>query len=186
MRRLLAAIVTGVCGVMSVTGCTTVTQSFPGEAPAHVWTALIAIAESPQYDDPDPARRWFIRENDVWVDEAGSRIEIYRKLDRLLVRPGTKPQRQRQTWEFRILLDVVEGEPHAKFVSRGSAVPTHAQSEGERYFRDVRMLLSSGQIGAEPETQPAPADGGEAMPPEPESVPMIEIIDIENLEPDQP
>ena len=78
-----------------------------GWAPAlaRLWlagAALIAVAETPDYSSDDPNERWIVDENHVAVFDEERRIEIYRKLDRMLHRPGAKPIRQDRTWRFRL------------------------------------------------------------------------------------
>jgi hypothetical protein len=115
-------------------GCTSVDRSFDGYGRDQVWTAMVAAAETPAYVD------WKVATNDVWVDEADRRIEIYRNLRRVLYRPGADPLRETRTWRFEVRLD--EGDPPtAIFVSRGAGLPTDAQHEANRYFLDVQDLL---------------------------------------------
>lgn len=124
----------------SLLGCTRLRESFPGQAPEHVWRALVAVAESPDYDHPDPTRRWFVVENDVWLDEAEARIEIYRRLRRDVHRSGSGPHREDRTWRFGVRLEATDP-PEATFVSRDWGVPMQALDEARRYFADVRGLL---------------------------------------------
>ncbi|NNF43797.1 MAG: hypothetical protein HKN62_12290 [Phycisphaerales bacterium] len=164
------------------TGCTSVTEVFPGERADHVWAAMVAVAETPEYETDDPTERWTVRENEVWVDEENARIEIYRTLDRVLHQPRTRPVRQQRTWRLQVWFDSTEP-PVATVVSRGAAVPMHAAGEADRYFADVWNVLE----GSPPATRDMPP----AMP----DVPIIEptppevddptrpIIDIDDLEP---
>jgi hypothetical protein len=141
---LAAAVIVTVAAAAS--GCTTVREPFPGRDPGQVWTALIAVAQDPDYDDPDPTKRWRVKENHVYVDDETARLEIYRELDRVLHRPGAKPLRESRTWRFQVMLDSGDAEagypPEATFMSRGWGVPSHAQDEADRYFREVREVLS--------------------------------------------
>ncbi len=115
-------------------GCTTVHQEFAGLPSDQVWTALVAVAESPGYDD------WIVTDNDVWVDEAAHRIEIYRRLRRVIHQPAYKARRENREWRFQVIFEPTDP-PLATFTSRGLGVPSHAQHEGERYFLDVLDLL---------------------------------------------
>jgi len=106
MKRMTLAVMALLPAMaVSMTGCTTVLESFPGEDPGHVWTALVAVAQTPDYSDADPAERWMVKENHVYVDEPNARIEIYRELDRVLHRARTTPVREERTWKFQILFD---------------------------------------------------------------------------------
>ena len=118
--------------VFMLLGCTTVHQEFAGLPSDQVWTALVAVAQSPNYDD------WTVTDNDVWVDEAAQRIEIYRRLRRVIQQPAYKARRENREWRFQVIFEP----PLATFTSRGLGVPSHAQHEGERYFLDVLDLLS--------------------------------------------
>ncbi len=115
-------------------GCTTVHQEFVGLPSDQVWTALVAVAQSPNYDD------WTLTDNDVWVDEAAQRIEIYRRLRRVIQQPAYKARRENREWRFQVIFEPTDP-PLATFTSRGLGVPSHAQHEGERYFLDVLDLL---------------------------------------------
>jgi hypothetical protein len=122
-------------------GCTTAREPFPGQDPAQVWRALVAVAESPSYDDPDPARRWTVRQNSVWIDEGTDRIEIYRELVRILHEPRKTPRRDERTWRFRVILDRSTSPPTAEFIGRDLAVPSHVWNEAVLYFDDVWGIL---------------------------------------------
>ncbi len=106
---------------------------------------MVAAAQSPVYND------WKVSRNDVWVDEATKRIEIYRRLRRVISQPASKIRRENREWRFQIMLEATDP-PQAVFKSRGLGVPGHAQREGERYFADVLELLSG--VADEP-IQPA-------------------------------
>ncbi len=120
--------------VSMLCGCTTVHQEFAGLPSDQVWTALVAVAQSPSYDD------WTVTDNDVWVDEAARRIEIYRRLRRVIQQPAYKARRENREWRFQVIFEPTDP-PLAMFTSRGLGVPSHAQHEGERYFQDVLDLL---------------------------------------------
>ena len=128
------------CIAVLLAGCTSVTQPFPGIDPDRAWLALVAVAGTPDYSDLDPTRRWFLTENHVTADRENATIEIYRRVDRVLQRPGTRPVRQRRNWRFRIELES-GAIPIATFTSRGLSVPAQAYEEAERYFAAVRRLL---------------------------------------------
>ncbi len=117
--------------VFTLSGCTTVHREFAGLPSDQVWTALVAVAESPNYDD------WTVTENDVWVDETARRIEIYRRLRRVIHQPASKTRRENREWRFQVIFEP----PLATFTSRGMGVPSHAQDEADRYFEDVLDIL---------------------------------------------
>ncbi len=132
--------------------CTTVRQEFVGSSRDQVWRAMVAVAESPSYDD------WTVTDNDVWVDEAAQRIEIYRRLRRVIHQPASKARRENREWRFQVIFKPTDP-PLATFTSRGLGVPFHAQHEAERYFQDVLELL-----GGIPQQDEAPSSASSDTP----------------------
>ena len=128
--------------VSMLLGCTTVHQEFTGLPSDQVWTALVAVAESPKYDD------WTVTDNDVWVNEAAQRIEIYRRLRRVIHQPAYKARRENREWRFQVIFEP----PVATFTSRGMGVPSHAQEEAEHFFDDVLDLLGGMPVASEEHT----------------------------------
>lgn len=156
MTRIAPVTIALLLAAILLTGCTTVRQTFPEKDPQHVWTALIAVAETPDYSSEDPEERWTVDENHVAVYDEERRIEIYRRLDRILHRPGTQPLRQARTWKFQILLEELDP-PTVAFISRGWGVPQLAQWEAAKYFADVWEVLSGpplAEVDMEPEGEP--------------------------------
>jgi len=128
---LLAALVIGLAG------CTTARESYPGQDPSQVWTAMVAAAESPDYYD-----EWFITEEHVWVDDEANRIEIDRILERDRVIPLRGPQHEKRELEQSIyLVEGDEGEPMIEFTSRQLDVPLKARNDAQLYFDDVWEIL---------------------------------------------
>ena len=125
-------------------GCTTVRETFAGHDPDQVWTALKAVANSPSggYSTGEPDDRWTVRENRVWADEPGGRIEIYRALERELYQPGgaVEPLHQERTWKLRVRM-IERDPPTVEFTSRQWGGPAHAWDEAARYFEEVREIL---------------------------------------------
>ncbi len=158
--------------LLTAFGCASRSRSFAGYDSDNVWTALVAVAQSPDYDDADPAKRWAVEENEVWVDEPGQRIEVYRQLTRRIYRPGKVVRREDQSWKFRVTLDREDPEdPKATFVSRGFAWPTQAVAEGDKYFEDVLVILGG------PSTATASSERGSraAVVPVPPSPPSLVV-----------
>ena len=52
-----------------LSGCTTNSAVFEGRSPEQVWTVMVTVAQSPEYED------WTIMENNVWVDPNYDRVE---------------------------------------------------------------------------------------------------------------
>ena len=148
MRWATCALGVVLVSALILGGCASVKHTFADQDVEQVWKAMVTVAEQPRYDD------WAVVANDVWVDEAGRRIEIHRRLDRQLHLPGAKPQREQRTWQFEVRL-LETDPPEAKFGSRSAAVPTDVQAEASRYFDDVLDLLSGlpGESVVEPRDQ---------------------------------
>ena len=118
-------------------------QEFAGLPSDQVWTALVAVAQSPSYDD------WTVTDNDVWVDEAARRIEIYRRLRRVIQQPAYKARRENREWRFQVIFEPTDP-PQATFTSRGLGVPSHADTiEAVRYRAVVlgRIALTQAEAG---------------------------------------
>jgi hypothetical protein len=127
------------------TGCTTKREVYAGYQPDVVWTAMLAVAETPDYTRGEPADRWFVRENRIWVDPDMNRIEIFRRLDRVLYQPASRPVRQDRTWKFQVMLEEHDP-PTVMFRARNLGVPGHAWLEAERYFAEVREILTAERL----------------------------------------
>lgn len=152
MKKINARITVVILAMLALTGCTTVNHTFTYQPADQVWTAMVAVAQSPVYED------WQVSRNDVWVDEDARRIEINRRLRRILAQPASKIRRENREWKFQIMLESTNP-PRATFKSRGLGVPSHAQSEGERYFADVLDILSG--VADEP-APPAASDNDDS------------------------
>ena len=120
--------------LIGIGGCTSMGETFERYSADQVWKAMVAVANSPGYDD------WKISANDVWVDEPNRRIEIYRELRRVLYRADAPPHREDRTWRFEVILEQ-SNPPQARFTSRGFSVITEARAESRRYFAEVYDVL---------------------------------------------
>ncbi len=136
-------------------GCTSMGETFERYPADQVWKAMVAVANSPGYDD------WKIAANDVWVDESKRRIEIYRELRRVLHRHDAPPHREERTWRFEVKLERTDP-PEAWFTSRGFGMITEARAESRRYFTEVYDMLSGLSDVIEP------VESGEPQAPESE------------------
>lgn len=155
-RRLETALSLGLA-LVALGGCTTRTQVFEGYSDDQLWTAMVATANAPEYDD------WRIRRNEVFVDDDSRRIEVFRVLRRTYVSPYAEPSRQEREWRFEILLarDEELGFPMVDFTARQVTVPAHVWQEADRYFAQMRTLL--GPVAAAPSTD-ADSDQDDAVP----------------------
>lgn len=163
-------------------GCTVQRMSFPGHDPEQVWTAMVAVAQTPDYGHEDYTKRWTVRANEVWIDPDRSRIEVYRRLERILHRPASRPLHERREWKFSIAMEA-DDPPTVTFVSRSAAIPAHVWDEAQRYFDEVWQVLGGKPLAPAFRRQPAPAVE-DVEPAQPESErPAPRTIDIESLEP---
>lgn len=145
LNRILLLCASVVC----LSGCTTQRQTFEGHDVDEVWTAMLAVARTPDYSTGDPADRWTVRENRVWVDPGTNRMEIFRRTERILYRPASHPQFQEREWKLNVELEERDP-PTVKFQSRGVGVPSHAWREADRYFAEVRDVLEGAPVPAAP------------------------------------
>lgn len=127
-------------------GCVTRSQPFPGYTDDQLWTAMVATAKAPIYDD------WKISENEVMVDETGRRLEIYRVVRRTLVSPTADPWKEDMEWRMQVVLgrDWDGTTPTIDFTARQVTVPAWVWAEADRYFGQMRTLLGPVKAPAEP------------------------------------
>lgn len=117
-------------------GCSRQTATFPGHSDPEVWNAMVTVAENPVYDD------WHVFDNEVAADRSQGRIEIFRILRRDLVRVGQDPVRQQEDWRFQVQF-LHSDPPTIRFAARQASIPAHLWREADRYFADMREILSS-------------------------------------------
>lgn len=139
--------------LMPLTGCVTRMHTFEGHDADSVWTAMLAVAKTPDYKTGPPAERWTVRENRVWADPEQSRIEIFRRLERILYQPASRPRYEDRQWKFQVTLEERDP-PTVSFTSREIGVPSHAWDEADRFFNEVWDVLGGKQV--EPDLPPDP------------------------------
>jgi hypothetical protein len=153
----IAAFLVLVALALSVPGCTVYERTYPGRSADQVWTAMIAVAEQPSYDSEEWGK-WHVMSNDVWVDEPQARIEVYRKLRRVVYNAGmVRPDEQDRTYRMTVKLRDA-GTPRIHFETRAIELPTDGFTESQRYFDDVGALLEGVPELAEPTVTVAPAE----------------------------
>jgi hypothetical protein len=124
-----------------LSACTTTRETFTGQSTHQVWTAMVAVANTPDYWHPtDYTERWIVRENDAWDDAENRRIEVFRKLERELHMPGQTPVQESREWRFTVVMEE-DDPPVVTFTSRGAGVPAHAWHEADRFFAQVWDVL---------------------------------------------
>ena len=123
-------------------GCTTNLQrTYPKTNRSLLWTAMVAVAESPEYQAENVLNRWIVVENNVNANASLGIIEVRRILARSLQLPLQEVQNDRRNILFTVYL--LPGElPTLKFVSLGSQmIPARGVNESERYFTAVEEML---------------------------------------------
>ena len=110
-RRCITVIALG----FLLTGCTTSNRGYPGYSAEQVWEAMVTAARNPTITD------WTVTSNDVWPDEKGKRIEVSRRLRRVMHSPDSDPLQELRDWRFEITL-IESSSPKVSFVSRGFGV----------------------------------------------------------------
>jgi hypothetical protein len=155
--RSIVIVAMALAGSAALSGCTSTQETFAGHDADHVWTAMVAAAREPDYSSAeDYTERWTVRENQVWVDEANRRVEIFRRIERDLYRPASKHLHEERQWRFQAVLEQRDP-PTVSFTSRQVGVPAHAWDEAERYFDAVWQVLG-GRPGHEESDQSAPSE----------------------------
>lgn len=144
----------GTAAAILCSGCTSRSQVFEGYGDERLWTAMVAAARTPEYDD------WKISDNEVFVDDSTRRIEVYRVLRRTLVSPYADPRREGEEWRFQIDLgrEADSQSPEVTFTARQIAIPAHVWDEADRYFNQVRLLLGPA-VAAQAPAAEAKSDG---------------------------
>ena len=139
---------------LPLAGCVTKSHTFQGHDADSVWTAMLAVASTPNYKIGPPAERWTVRENRVWSDQEQGRIEIFRRLERILYQPASRPRYEDRQWKFQV---VMEGRdpPTVSFSSREMGIPSRAWDEADRFFNEVWDVLGGKDV--EPDLPPDPS-----------------------------
>jgi len=124
--------------IATSTGCTTRSQVFEGYSNDQLWTAMVATAKAPQYED------WKIVENDVAANDSTRRIEVYRLIKRTVVTPYAPARPEEAEWRFEIVLALDEDlqQPMVDFTARQVTVPAHVWKEADAYFAQMRTRLT--------------------------------------------
>jgi len=132
-----------------LSGCVTYERSYPGRTSQQLWTAMVSVAEQPDYTSEEWGP-WHVMANDVYVEEGTGQIEISRHLRRVVYKAGmVKPDEQERTYLISISLRQ-SVTPKIKFSMRGMEIPADAFTESQRYFDDVGDLLDGMPVMSEP------------------------------------
>ena len=151
LRATLSAALPAICAASLLGGCASETATFAGRPRDQVWTAMVAVAEQPDYQD------WRMLDNVVSVDPDQEKIVLFRALRRVAVRPGADKVRQDREYQFEIKLEPENPKrPDAPatvvFATLQPIVPARLTDEAERYFASVAELL--GEVKESPQPKP--------------------------------
>lgn len=140
MRCLLVLVLS-----FTICGCSTPSRVWDGEDRSVVWTAMVAVAHSPEYKSPDPRRRWLVAQNDVVAHADSGRIEIHRKLRRSLKLPRQREQIDVREYFIDItLLPTLPAETTFELLNE-KFIPVRSLDEADLYFDQVESLLNTPQ-----------------------------------------
>tara|TARA_Y100001970_G_C14002088_1_gene733922 strand:+ start:306 stop:806 length:501 start_codon:yes stop_codon:yes gene_type:complete len=105
-----------------------------------VFDGVVEVVNDPEYTHRDSDKRWLISSNHVSIDEENSRVEVLRRLERVLRRKGAKDLYELREYHF--IVEVIEGNPvSVVYKELGPSIPVKVQREADRFFRQLRKYL---------------------------------------------
>jgi hypothetical protein len=127
---------------ISLAGCSTPMQhTFPNADRSHLWTAMVATANAPEYNDDGIQGRWIVVENDVDANPDQARIDVRREITRILHLPRQKDQHDRREVKFSVYL-LPTNPPTIEFISKSTYfIAVRGEIEATRYFSAVNQML---------------------------------------------
>jgi hypothetical protein len=167
VRRPVARVAILAMAVLAAAGCRVQERAYPGHTPAAVWTAVRAVAETPEYETGPAADRWNVDLNEVQLDEDAGRLEIHRVLSRTHLRTRGDRFIEQRRWKLGVSVTPLAAEEAGgeaggamvRLASRGPAIPTRVHLEAERFFDQVAELLAApAGLGIEAGTAEETAD----------------------------
>jgi hypothetical protein len=121
--------------------CTTPQHAWPKQSKEIVWTAMVAVANSPDYDATDPRKRWIVVENKVDANSQTGIILVNRTIARSFQLPLQKEQHEERHWFFDIRL-LPNQTPTVTFDTvKQSMIPAQVHDEADRYFEQINELI---------------------------------------------
>ena len=123
-------------------GCSTPERTWAGHSRDVVWTAMLAVAQSPEYDHQNAKQRWQVLENDVNQDSNAGIIKVRRTIRRAIRLPRQEVQRDFREIIFQVVL--LPKEPPVTVFEALSFqyVPVRSVEESTRFFNQMDELLS--------------------------------------------
>ncbi len=128
--------------IFILNGCSSPTRIWEGVDRSMVWTAMVAVAESPEYKSSDPRKRWFVTQNNVVADAQSGSIEIHRTLRRSFQLPRQREQTDFREYFIEITLHPTHPTQTTFDLLNKQLIPVRSQEEADRFFSQVDSLLS--------------------------------------------
>jgi|TARA_B100000315_G_scaffold209660_1_gene205543 site-specific DNA-cytosine methylase len=127
--------------LLCLASCSTPQQSWPNQSKEVVWTAMVAVANSPDYGAPDPRKRWIVVKNKVDANSQTGKILVNRTIARSLQLPLQIEQNEERSWLFDIQL-LPNQIPTVTFDTvKQPMVPAQVHDEANRYFEQINELI---------------------------------------------
>ena len=137
MRRFYLCIV-----LICLGGCSAPERTWTGHKRDVVWTAMLAVAQSPEYGHQNSKQRWQVLENDVNQDSSSGIIKVRRTIRRAFRLPRQEVQHDFRELIFQVVL--LPKEPPATVFEELSFqyVPVRSTEEAARFFNQMDRLLN--------------------------------------------
>jgi len=127
---------------MLLAGCSAPMQrTYSHVERSHLWTAMVAIANAPEYDTEAILNRWIVLENEVELNPRQGQIDVKRIISRSFRLP-----RQKQQFDTRDVLFSVYLLPTnpltIEFIQHNAKFfPVRGETEAARFFSGVEAML---------------------------------------------
>ena len=128
--------------LICLVGCSTPERSWAAHSRDVVWTAMLAVAQSPEYDHQNAIQRWHVLENDVNQDSNAGIIKVRRTIRRAIRLPRQEVQRDFREIIFQVVLLPKEPQVTVFEALSFQYVPVRSVEESTRFFNQMEELLS--------------------------------------------
>ena len=129
--------------IILLSSCSASSKTWKGYSSDEIWTAMIAVAKSPDYSADNPRNRWHVLENVVQINTEDSEIKIHRILRRSIKLAMQSVQVDNREMILKISLENNEF-PEVKFEELSSQIiPARALNESHLFFNQLDELLGS-------------------------------------------
>ncbi|MBC8203461.1 MAG: hypothetical protein H8E91_06485 [Planctomycetes bacterium] len=123
-------------------GCSTpIQRTYPHVDQSHLWTAMVATADSPEYGSEDLSKRWIVLENEVEINPSRGQIDVKRIIYRSYQLPRQKPERDSRDVLFSVYL-LPTNPLTLEFINHNATFfPVRGKAEAQRFFDGVDQML---------------------------------------------